>query len=177
MGCRGHGQRRVSRRVFHDVTHTSVARDMFVSCREHGGLPVNQGGTADSIIRPWWSDRSIRDFLLSKKRNKKGGTNMIKPTLEEAKRISTGCAVVPIALEIFSDQKTPIEVLRNIRKQSDNWFILESVNGSDSWGRYTFLGYKPVLNVYGTGDTITVKNGMGETKTNADAVAVIREKI
>ena len=102
---------------------------------------------------------------------------MIKPTLEEAKRISTGCAVVPIALEIFSDQKTPIEVLRNIRSQSSNWFILESVNGNDSWGRYTFLGYKPVLNVYGTEGSIIVKNGMGETKTDKDAVAFIREII
>ena len=85
---------------------------------------------------------------------------MIRPSLEEAKRISTGYAVVPIALEILSDQKTPIEVLKNIRNQSDNWVILESVNGSDSWGRYTFLGYKPVMNVFGTGDSITMTGAL-----------------
>jgi len=100
---------------------------------------------------------------------------MIKPSLEEAKRIAKSCKVVPIALEILSDQKTPIEILKNIRNQSDSWFILESVNGSDSWGRYTFLGYKPILDVYGTGDSITIMNGMSEIKTDADAVAVIRE--
>jgi len=38
-----------ARRVFHDVTHTSVAKDMSVSCRGAGiSLPVNQGGTADN---------------------------------------------------------------------------------------------------------------------------------
>ena len=40
-------------RVFHDVTHTLVVRDMFVSCKEYGLRLVNQGGTADYDIRPW----------------------------------------------------------------------------------------------------------------------------
>ena len=102
---------------------------------------------------------------------------MIKPTLQEAKKISTGCTIVPIALEIFSDQKTPIEILRNIKKQGDYWYILESVNGGDSWGRYSFLGYKPVMAVYGTGDSITLKYGINETKTKGNAVGIIREMI
>ncbi len=42
----------VFRRVFHDVTHTSVARDILVSLREHGIRSVNQGGTANDMIRP-----------------------------------------------------------------------------------------------------------------------------
>ena len=29
--------------------HTSVAGDMLVSCREHRGKPVNQGGTAEIL--------------------------------------------------------------------------------------------------------------------------------
>ena len=40
-------------RVFHDVTHTSVARGMLVSRREHRIRSVNQGGTANYMIRPW----------------------------------------------------------------------------------------------------------------------------
>jgi len=102
---------------------------------------------------------------------------MIKPALEEAKKISKGYTVIPIALEIFADQKTPIEILRNIRRQSEHYFILESVNGSDNWGRYSFLGYKPVINVYGTKDSVTVKNGIDEIKENQDPIHVIRELI
>lgn len=102
---------------------------------------------------------------------------MIRPTLEEAKRFSKGCTVIPIALEIFSDQKTPIEILRKIRGQSEHWHILESVNGSDSWGRYTFLGYKPVVTVYGTDGIVTVKNGTGETVEIEDPVFLLRDMI
>ncbi|MCL2194422.1 MAG: anthranilate synthase component I family protein [Oscillospiraceae bacterium] len=69
---------------------------------------------------------------------------MIRPTLAQAKAAAQHHSIVPIALEIFSDTKTPMEILRQMRRQSDDWFILESVNGGDSWGRYTFLGYKPV---------------------------------
>jgi anthranilate synthase component 1 len=87
---------------------------------------------------------------------------MIKPTLEECKKISQGYNVMPIALEIFSDRKTPIEVLRNLRRQSDMWFILESVNSGEGWGRYTFLGYKPFLSVH-------------SENTEKDALSVVRE--
>jgi len=100
---------------------------------------------------------------------------MIRPTMEEAKGYARGHAAIPLALEIFSDQKTPIEILRNLRRQSDCWYILESVNGSDGWGRYSFLGYKPVLTVCGTGDTVTVNDGLTETVDGKDAFTVLRE--
>jgi len=99
---------------------------------------------------------------------------MITPTLEDAKKLSKGCTLVPIALEIFSDQKTPIAILRNIRKQSRSCFILESVNGGDGWGRYTFLGYEPDIDVYGLGNSVTIRDGTTETKDERSAVDVIR---
>ena len=102
---------------------------------------------------------------------------MIKPTLEEVKKLSRDHTIVPIALEIFSDQKTPIEILRNIRRQSDCWFILESVSSSDSWGRYSFLGYKPVLTIYGTGDSVIMKNGIHVSEKIGDPIAIIRDVI
>ena len=100
---------------------------------------------------------------------------MIKPTFEEAKALSRGHTVVPIALEILSDQKTPIEILRTLRRQSERCFILESVNGNDSWGRYSFLGYKPVTEAFGAAGAFTVKNGLHEAKKSGGAVAAARE--
>lgn len=102
---------------------------------------------------------------------------MIRPELEEARRLAGGCTVIPIAMEIFSDQRTPIEILRNIRAKSECWYIFESVSGGDAWGRYSFLGYKPVTTVFGAGDYVTVKNGDCKTEKNEDPVGVIREMI
>jgi len=102
---------------------------------------------------------------------------MIRPTIEAAQKLSEGCSIIPISLEIFSDLKTPIEILKNLRSQSDSWYILESVNGGNSWGRYTFLGYNPVLSICGTGDEITVKNGSAETTSNTSAVEALKDII
>ena len=102
---------------------------------------------------------------------------MITPSLEDAKKLSRGQTLVPIALEIFSDQKTPIEIIRNIRELGGSCFILESVNGGDAWGRYTFLGYNPTLNIYGTGNKITIKSGSETKEEERDPLEVIREQI
>lgn len=40
---------------------------------------------------------------------------MIRPSLEEARQLGKDHTIIPIALEIFSDVATSIEVLRTIR--------------------------------------------------------------
>lgn len=84
---------------------------------------------------------------------------MIRPTMSEAKMLAEGNHMIPISLEIFSDVKTPIEILKNIREKNKQWYILESISGSDTWGRYTFLGYHPTLTLSGTSGVITIKQG------------------
>ncbi|NLN45522.1 MAG: anthranilate synthase component I [Clostridiaceae bacterium] len=48
---------------------------------------------------------------------------------------------------MLSDVKTPIEVLRILKNISSHCYMLESVAGSEQWGRYTFLGYDPKLGI------------------------------
>ncbi|MEI0517252.1 hypothetical protein [Brachyspira murdochii] len=52
-----------------------------------------------------------------------------------------------ISKEIYSDFITPIELMRILRNNSDKVFLLESINDKYNWGRYTFLGYEPILNI------------------------------
>ena len=68
----------------------------------------------------------------------------VRPTLEEAKQLASGYTVVPVAREMFSDIRTPIEVLKNIARRSNGYYLLESVEGGEKWGRYSFLGYDPI---------------------------------
>ena len=102
---------------------------------------------------------------------------MIRPSREEAKNLAKHGTIVPIALEILSDRKTPIEVLRNIKQQSSDWFILESVNGGDGWGRYSFLGHNPFMSIFGSGDTVTIKTETNEISNKQDALEAIRKLI
>ena len=53
----------------------------------------------------------------------------------------------PVSLEILSDFTTPIQVLRILKNISGHCFLLESINDSEKWGRYTFLGFEPKLEI------------------------------
>ncbi len=70
---------------------------------------------------------------------------MFKPSLDEAKKLSEGYTVIPISRELFADIKTPIAVLQNIKAISSQYYLLESVESGEKWGRYSFLGFNPTL--------------------------------
>ena len=55
--------------------------------------------------------------------------------------------ILPLSREIFSDIKTPVEVMRILMEVSEHCFILESAGDNENWGRYTFLGFNPKLSV------------------------------
>ena len=90
---------------------------------------------------------------------------MILPSLSDAEKL-TGCTVIPLRRELLSDIKTPIEVLRILKSAGRHCFILESVENQERWGRYTFLGYDPKLEISCLDGELTVKDvrsGSSET--------------
>lgn len=72
---------------------------------------------------------------------------MFKPTLDEAKKIASQYKVIPISCEIFADIKTPVEVLRILKGIDKHCFLLESVEDARVWGRYSFVGYDPKVEI------------------------------
>ena len=73
----------------------------------------------------------------------------IRPSLEEVRAVAeTGtCKVLPVSCELLSDLCTPIQALKKLKNVSTHCYILESVDGREKWGRYTFLGYDPKLEI------------------------------
>ena len=74
---------------------------------------------------------------------------MFYPIMEDVKEIAKDKSYkrIPISYEIFSDTKTSIEVLRRLRILSNHCYMLESVEDSKNWGRYSFLGFNPILEI------------------------------
>lgn len=98
----------------------------------------------------------------------------IFPDLEEARRIKASGEydILPISCEILSDFITPMETLRILKKASKHCFMLESAQSSDQWGRYTFLGFDPKMEI--TCVNGEFRAGDQERKTE-DPAALIRE--
>ena len=73
----------------------------------------------------------------------------VLPTQEEVRRIaSTGkYKVIPVSCEILSDFTTPIETLRRLKNVSMRCYMLESAYANETRGRYTFLGFDPMMEI------------------------------
>lgn len=73
---------------------------------------------------------------------------MYSPSKAEAEGyISQGYGSVPVSRTILADVRTPIEVLSALLRVDSHCYILESAEDRTRWGRYTFLGFEPMLDL------------------------------
>ena len=79
----------------------------------------------------------------------------IQPTLDEVNTTAAAGRydVLPVSCEILADICTPIEALKILKNVSTHCYLLESAQPSEKWGRYTFLGLDPKME-------ITCRNGV-----------------
>ncbi len=80
--------------------------------------------------------------------------------------------ILPVSCEILSDICTPIEAIMKLKSISTHCYMLESVAEKEKWGRYTFLGYDPKLQITAAGSELTI----GDVKmTSEDPSVQIRQ--
>ena len=80
----------------------------------------------------------------------------IMPTLAEVKEIASTAkyTVLPVSCEILSDFITPIETMKILKNVSEHCYMLESAQADETWGRYTFLGFDPKMEITCIGGTM-----------------------
>lgn len=73
----------------------------------------------------------------------------ILPALCEVKKIAAAGTynVLPVSCEILSDFITPVETMKILKNVSTHCYMLESAQANETWGRYTFLGFDPKLEI------------------------------
>ncbi|SDB05179.1 anthranilate synthase component 1 [Pseudobutyrivibrio sp. YE44] len=89
------------------------------------------------------------------------------PSLEEVLELAEDKSYkrIPVAIEILSDSFTPIEVVRILRKASNQCYLLESAGQSEDWGRYSFLGFNPKMEITCQDGVVQIKDNSAEGKT------------
>lgn len=99
---------------------------------------------------------------------------MIFPSFDRVKAIAPGYDIVPVYMEILSDVRTPISVLKALKQVSSHTYLLESADNSNHWGRYSFLGYDPKIELFCKNHTMTIKDGTTRTFECSNPAAEIR---
>ena len=87
------------------------------------------------------------------------------PTFEKIREMAAGdYKRIPICKELYADSYTPVEMMRILHKASHYCYLLESASQSEAWGRYSFLGYDPSMEITCTDGILRIRK-TGKTET------------
>ena len=100
----------------------------------------------------------------------------IKPSLEEFRNMATQGNLIPVYREFLADTETPVSAYLKLRDDSYS-YLLESADGGNRWGRYSFIGCRPFITVISrNGDMMIRQNDQMEVlKDGGNPLEVLRD--
>ena len=87
---------------------------------------------------------------------------MYYPDFETFRSLSSKGNLIPVYREILADLDTPVSAFKKI-DDGRYGFLLESIEGGEKWGRYTFLGSSPAVVIRGGDKWVEIVEG-GEVR-------------
>jgi anthranilate synthase component I len=102
---------------------------------------------------------------------------MVRPDFKEFSRLARTATLVPVAKSISADLLTPVSAFLAVADGEPDAFLLESVEGGEKIGRYTFLGVRPFLRLESRGDQITIHRDTSARASSRRSAAARLPKI
>ncbi len=87
---------------------------------------------------------------------------MVRPDYKEFARLARTATLVPVVKSISADLLTPVSAFLAVADGEPDAFLLESVEGGEKIGRYTFLGVRPFLRLESRGTDIKIERSGGD---------------
>jgi anthranilate synthase component I len=85
------------------------------------------------------------------------------PEFDDFARIMKTAGLVPVYQKIISDLDTPLTLFAKVAGQESHIFLFESMEGGEKWGRYSFIGFDPLLTFSSKGSKIDINSFVGDT--------------
>ena len=99
---------------------------------------------------------------------------MKQTSFDEFVELSRRGTFVPVWREIMADLLTPVSAFLKVAEHSDYAFLLESVEGGEQVGRYSFLGKDPFLVLRGRAGQTTIEQAGAVTAREEPFIEVLR---
>lgn len=84
---------------------------------------------------------------------------------------------VAVFRHVAADLLTPVAAFGALAEPGGGAFLLESSDGAQDVGRYSFLGFEPSLRVVGAGRRVELWRGAERTQVEGDVLAVLRGEL
>ncbi|HSK10988.1 MAG TPA: chorismate-binding protein, partial [Vicinamibacterales bacterium] len=96
-------------------------------------------------------------------------------SFDEFRELAQGATFVPVCRELVADLLTPVSAFLKVAEDSDHAFLLESVEGGEQVGRYSFLGKDPFLVLRaGPDGAATIERGGVRTASGEPFLVTLR---
>src|SRR5260370_18635302 len=100
---------------------------------------------------------------------------MIRSDYKEFARLSRSATLVPVVKSISADLLTPVSAFLAVADGEPDTFLLESAEGGEKIGRYTFRGVRPFLRLESRGAEIKIERGHKIVRRKGNVFQVIKE--
>jgi len=101
---------------------------------------------------------------------------MIQPSYKEFCRLVTQGNLIPVYQELLMDLETPLSFFKRLERDEYS-FLLESVEGSERWARYSFLGTRPQRIFKARGNRVEITERGKSRHLTSDAPLKILEQL
>ena len=95
-------------------------------------------------------------------------------SFDQFKELARRGTFVPVCKEIVADLLTPVSAFLKIAEHADYAFLLESVEGGEHVGRYSFLGKDPFLILRSRDGRTTIDRGGAMTSSERPFIETLR---
>jgi anthranilate synthase component I len=99
------------------------------------------------------------------------------PSAREFLKLSHKHSLVPVYRTVTADLETPVSAFLRIAAEEPEAFLLESVEGGEHVGRYTFIGIEPYKKMIARGRRITVREGRRESEFEGDIFEELKKAL
>lgn len=97
------------------------------------------------------------------------------PTKHEIQELLMDYDLAPVFYEVLSDTYTPVHLFNALKAGNETCFILESVDNSQQWGRYSFIGIRPKLEVrIEQGEGVTVRDDKASSQPVSNPIGFLQ---
>jgi anthranilate synthase component 1 len=100
-----------------------------------------------------------------------------QPSRKEFIKLAKDHTLVPVCRTLTADLETPVSAFLRAAWQERECFLLESVEGGEQVGRYTFIGLAPYKRIVARGHDIAITEGKRTTNLEGDVFAILREAL
>jgi anthranilate synthase component 1 len=92
--------------------------------------------------------------------------SLTTPSLSDFQRLAREHTLVPVTRTVVADLETPVSAFLRVAANEPEAFLLESVEGGEHVGRYTFIGIRPYRKMTAHNGQITVTPSKGKPHTH-----------